>query len=270
MKALKYIFYILLSITLLIAGLGIFAKSSYHIERSIVIDAPKALVYDQVRLFKNFHEWLPWSKLDTNMQLIYGGTDGEAGSTYAWKGNKDAGEGKQTLKSVTPDRLEIQQDIVEPLETSIPAYFNITGDEEKTKVTWGFDPHLPFPVNVWAMFTDIDKAMGTDYERGLGYLKRRCESMAHKKYHGYEVAEEDIPAASYISVRKVVPIADISTFFAENLPKIMEVTQKDKLTLAGAPCGLFWSYDEKAGTSDMARSHSGAGRKKSLERLPGI
>lgn len=252
MKALKYLLYVVLTLAALLGILGVFAKKTYHIERSITIDAPKAMVYEQVRLFKNFHDWSPWSQLDPNMKLTYAGTDGEVGSSYTWVGNDEVGEGTQTMKAVAPDRLDLQLDFKRPFESSTPVFFNIVGDEEKTKVTWGFDPKLPFPVNIWAMFTDIDKAMGTDYERGLGYLKRRCEGMAHKKYHGYEVAEEEIPEAFYVGARKEIPIADITTFYGENLPKIMEFATTEKLTMAGAPAGLYWTYDEKGGKTDMA------------------
>lgn len=252
MKALKYLLYFLLGIAVLIGALGLFAKKTYHIERSIDIDAPKALVYDQVRLFKNFHEWSPWSKLDPNMKLSYEGTDGEAGASYSWVGNDDVGEGKQTLKTAGPDRVELQLDFVKPFKSTIPVFFNVTGNEEKTKVVWGFDPKFPFPVNIWAMFTDIDKAMGGDYERGLGFLKRRCEGMAHKKYHGFEVSEEDLTEAYYLALRKEVPIADITTYFTESLPKVLSTVSTEKLTQAGAISGLYWTYDEKAGKTDMA------------------
>ncbi len=252
MKSLKYLFFFLLGIAVLIGGLGLFAKSSYHIERSIAIDAPKNLVYDQIRLFKNFHDWSPWSKLDTTMILTYSGTDGEVGATYSWKGNDDAGEGKQTIKTLSPDRIELLMEIVKPLEISIPAYFNVTGDAEKTNVTWAIELQLPFPSNVWAMFTDIDNAMGTDYAHGLGFLKRRCESMAHKKYHGYEVAEADIPDTHYLSARKVVPFEEIGPYFAEFMPQLTAVVDTEKLTLVGAPSGLFWTYDKEKKQTDMA------------------
>lgn len=252
MRALKYILYILLGLVVLIGALGLFAKSSYHIERSIEIDAPKNLVYDQVLFFKNFHEWSPWSHLDPNMKLSYEGTEGTAGASYSWSGNDDVGEGKLTLKAASPEQLGLQLDFVRPFKSSIPVVYKITGNEEKTKVTWGFDPHFPFPINVWAMFTDIDKAMGGDYERGLSYLKRRCESMAHKKYHGYEVAEQDLSAINYLSLRKVVPIAEITAYFAENLPKIMSVSAAEKLSPAGPISGLYWTFDQKSGMTDMA------------------
>lgn len=252
MKALKFLVYFLLGLAAIIVLLGLFAKQDYHIERSIEIDAPKSMVYEQILRFKNFHEWSPWSKLDPNMKLTYSGVDGEAGASYEWAGNKDVGSGKQTLKTVGPDRLDLELQFKEPFESLTPVFFNIKGDSLKTKVTWGFDPHFPFPINIWAMFTDIDKAMGADYERGLGFLKRRCESIAHKKYNGYEISEEEIPEAYYWSLRKVVPFADITTFYGESLAKIQEAATAEKLTAAGAPTGLFWTYDETAGETDMA------------------
>ena len=55
MKIIKYFLYFVLGLVALIGLLGIFAKKSYHIERSIEIDAPKALVNEQIRLCKTFN-----------------------------------------------------------------------------------------------------------------------------------------------------------------------------------------------------------------------
>lgn len=252
MKALKYLIYFLVALAVLIGVLGVFAKNKYHVERKIEIDAPKSMVYDQIRLFKNFNEWSPWAKYDPNLQVTYSGVDGEPGASYSWAGNKDVGEGIETLKSVSPDRLDLELKFIKPIEFTAPVFFNITGDSLKTKVTWGFEPNLPFPVNIWAMFTDVDKAMGPDYEHGLGFLKRRCESMAHKKYHGYEIAEEDVPLAYYLGIRKEVDIADIMPFYQENIVKVQKYADSLKLAPASAPAGLYWTFDLKSGKSDMA------------------
>jgi effector-binding domain-containing protein len=252
MKALKYLLYFLLGVAALIGGLGLFAKNTYHIERSITIDAPKSLVYDQVRLFKNFHEWSPWSKLDPDMKLSFTGNDGTVGATYSWNGNKNVGEGTQTMKAVAADRLDLQLDFKKPFESTVPVFFNVTGDETKTKVTWGFDPHFPFPINIWAMFTDVDKAMGADYARGLGYLKRRCESMAHKKYNGYEVLEEEMPETFYAGIRRTIPLEEMTDFYNVSLPKIIDMAAAEKITIAGSPAGMYWTFDEAGNSTDMA------------------
>jgi effector-binding domain-containing protein len=254
MKALKIIIYILVGLAALIGGLGVFAKSNYHIERSVAIDAPKSMVYDQLLLFKNFHDWSPWSQLDPNIKLEYSDIDGIVGSTYAWDGNNDVGKGKETITKISPDRIDITLDLIKPFKSTVPTSFIIVGDEQKTNVTWNFEFHIPFPFNVGAMFTDIDKAMGGDFARGLGYLKRRCEGMAHKKFNGYEVAEEEIPAAYFVSIRRTLPMDEIPTFYAESLPKIMAAANTEKMTVAGAPSGLYWTFDDVNNTTDMAVS----------------
>ncbi len=252
MKFIKYLLYFVLGLAALIGVLGIFAKKTYHIERSIEIDAPKALVYDQIRFFKNFNEWSPWLKLDPNVTVTYEGADGEVGSAYSWAGNENVGKGKELLKALSADRIDLELQFIEPFESTIPAFFNVTGDTLKTKVSWGFDPHLPFPVNVWAMFTDIDKAMGTDYERGLAFLKRRCESIAHKKYNGYEIVEEDIPATNYFCTKGTVKLDSIQLFFGPGLMRVMGEAAEEKLTVTGPPAGIYWSLDQTAGVSEMA------------------
>ena len=252
MKAIKYLFFALLGIIALVAGLGLFAKKTYHIERSIIIDAPDSLVYEQLWLYSNFKEWSPWHNLDSNMLIRLSGKDGEEGFSFHWSGNEEVGEGTQTLISVFPKRLEFELDLVRPFKSKFPAYFIIEGDKTKTKVTWGFDPKFPFPINVWSMFTDIDIAMGSDYNRGLGYLKRRCEGMAHKKFNGYEIAESDLPATTFIGIRETVDTADIGTYYQENLPKIIGFIDSLELEVDGPPSGLYWTYDEEEGNSDMA------------------
>ena len=49
MKFIKYLLYFVLGLAALIGVFGIFAKNTYHIERSIEIDAPRELVYEQIR-----------------------------------------------------------------------------------------------------------------------------------------------------------------------------------------------------------------------------
>jgi hypothetical protein len=252
MKILKFLLYAVLGLVALVCLLGFFAKKTYHIERSIEIDAPDSVVISQVRLTKNFNKWQPWNDLDPKMTLTYFGTDGEVGSGYAWKGNEDVGEGKQTLTAATPTRLDYQLELTEPFKATPKSFFVFEPKGEKTKVSWGFDPVLPFPVNVWAMFTDVDKAFGADYERGLGNLKKVCEAITHPKYGGYEVLAMDIPLKNYVGLRRVVPFEEIMKSFETGFDSIGATILEQKLTTNGPRAGIFWNYDLEKGTSDMA------------------
>ncbi|MEQ1744814.1 MAG: SRPBCC family protein [Saprospiraceae bacterium] len=252
MKILKFLLYLILGLGVLWVALGIFGKKDYHIERSIEIDAPKDVVYDQVRLFENFPAWSPWAPLDPNMKTSIEGTDGTVGAVYKWAGNDKVGVGQETITALAPDRIDIKITFIEPFESTSPSYMLFEENDKKTKVTWGFDMHIAFPWNGLAMFTDMDAGVGKDYEKGLGNLKKVCEAIAHKKYRGYEVAVEEIPQRFYVGVRKTVAFQDMHAFFETTFGKAMEAVQKNGATLSGAPAGLFWKYDEQAGSADMA------------------
>lgn len=253
MKILKIIAYAVLALALLVVALGLFARKDYHIERSIEIDAPKNVVYEYARYFKNFGAWSPWAALDPNMKTSITGTDGEVGATHSWAGNDDVGEGRQTITAMTPERIDIEVNFRQPFESTSPTYMTFKEDGKKTTVTWAFDMHVVFPWNGLAMFTDMDAGVGADYERGLKTLKKNCEEIAHKKYRGYEVADLDSMAVRYfLGVRKTVNFTDIPAFFGSNFSKAFEQAQKTGAAMAGSPSGLFWSYDEQGGKTDMA------------------
>jgi effector-binding domain-containing protein len=251
MKFLKYLLYTLGAIAALVVTLGIFARKDYHIERSIEIEAPRAVVYDQVRFFRNFAKWSPWGKIDPNMQVSYDGIDGVPGATYCWEGNSDVGKGTQTLKSANPDRIDIEVKFTEPWASTSPAFFVLEDKGEKTRVSWGFDMHVGFPWNAMAMLTDINRGVGKDYERGLGNLKKLCENIMHPRYNGYEVTESDMPAQYFVGLRDTIKIGDIQDFYSKNMPKII-VSMLDTTKTAGTPSGLYWLWDDKNQVTDMA------------------
>lgn len=247
MKALKILLYIVLGLGALWMLLGFFARKDYHIERTAEINAPREVVFEQVRLFKNLKNWSPWHVYDPNMKTEITGTDGEPGARYSWSGNDKVGKGYQLMKSITPGRVEIDVDWGWGVS---PAFFSLEETAgEKTNVIWAMDMHVAFPWNAFAMLTDVNAFVGKDFENGLANLKRVCEQIAHPKYRGYEVAEVDIPVTYYLGIRKIVDTADITAYYTEHLPKIMQMATNKKLTLAGPPSGLFWTWGSE---TDMA------------------
>ena len=143
-KLLKFLLYTALVIVALVVLLGVFAKKDYHIERSIEIDAPQAMIYDYIRSFKNFDQWSPWMALDPEMTSSVSGTDGEVGASHTWKGNEKVGEGRQTITALAPDRIDIKTEFVEPFAGTSPTWFKLEPAGSKIKVSWAFDMHAPF------------------------------------------------------------------------------------------------------------------------------
>lgn len=171
-KGLKIFLFIVLGLVVLI-GAGIIIKTDYEVERSIVIDAPKTDVADNVKSYKIRQEWSPWRKYDTNMKVTFEGTDGEVGSKSMWEGNEDVGKGYQELVAVSDDKIEEKVVFIEPWEGQSPSVFTFEEVENGTKVTWGFKGESPM---ILVLFMDMDKMIGDMYDDGLKDLKTLTET----------------------------------------------------------------------------------------------
>ncbi len=269
MKILKILLYLALGLAALVLILGLFAKRDYVIERSVDIKAGKSLIAEQVGCFKNFEKWSPWQGLDPNQKTSVSEKDCAVGSFYTWAGNDAVGEGKLTITNQTPDEIDLELKFVTPWESKAESYFKFAENTDVTHTTWGVKMSMPFPWNAFAMFTDVDKAIGADYEKGLIKLKAHCEELAaHKKYNGYEVVEMDFPKRFYTGIRQVVAIPQLGIFFQKNMPHAGDAAFKAGAKMAGAPAGLFWSYDEKAQKSDVATAFPITGQEGLGKRIP--
>jgi effector-binding domain-containing protein len=255
MRLLKFLLWLLLASVALICILGLFAKKEFHLERAALIKAPKSMVFEQVRLFSNFEKWSPWQGLDLHQTSSIEGVDGTPGAIYKWNGDKNVGEGTQTIRSVDSNLIKYDIQFVKPFASTANAFYSVTeANGGGTKVVWGFDMKMPFPWNVFGMFTDMNKAVGADYEKGLAKLQMRCEDrFSPKLYGGFEVRDTIFPQRFFASTaRTTVNGVDIPTFLAKNYGAIGQAFAIAKLATDGMPCGFYWPSDDiKNGNFDM-------------------
>jgi effector-binding domain-containing protein len=257
MKILKFLLYTILALVVFVLAAGLFARKDYHIERSWEINAPKSIIFDQLVHYKNFQKWSPWSALDPNMKYTISEPDGKVGSIYTWKGNDKVGEGSMETAAITNDRIDTKVIFKNPWESSMPTFFKMEEKGKAIKVSWGSDMIIPFPMNAFAMFTDVDKAIGTDYETGLRNLKKTCEDLASQRYGGFDVKDADAPVRYFSGIRKVVPFAEMDKFFQENAPKVAELTKKAGGLIQDAiPVAIVFTYDTIGMKSDCVAAVS--------------
>lgn len=153
------------------------APKSYMIKRSIIIDKPHTAVFKYLKFIKNQDHWSPWKKKDSDMKQEYIGIDGEVGFIAKWEGNSDVGIGEQEITNIIENRrIEVTLRFYKPWK-SVSNSYTIIDDIGKmqTKVTWGFYGENIFPVNVFMLFYNMDKAVGKDFEEGLNNLKMILE-----------------------------------------------------------------------------------------------
>jgi hypothetical protein len=167
---------IILILVILLAGFAVYVgsrPSEYKIERSIVVDAPVEDVYPYVVIFRRWQEWSPWAKLDPKMVVEYGGPKGGYGSTYHWKGDDKVGEGKMTMTGALKDELvQIKLEFIKPWAQVSRTEFRFKAEAPaRTLVTWTMTGTHDWVGKLFAVFVDMDKVVGADFEKGLLALK---------------------------------------------------------------------------------------------------
>ena len=172
------VLYIVVALVILFFALSALGPKTYAVDRTIVIDKPRADVYNSIKYLKSHDDWSPWSRRDPNIQQQYNGTDGEVGFTSSWQGNKDVGEGEQEIrKLVDNERIETELRFTKPWKSRSDAFIQLEdAGDSSTKVTWGFSgKNESAMMRIMGLFMNMDKMVGKDFEEGLASLKESLE-----------------------------------------------------------------------------------------------
>jgi hypothetical protein len=171
---------------------------SFRAERSAEINAPPAIVFNQVNDFSKWQAWSPWAKLDPNVKLELSANPVGKGATYKWEGNDDVGSGAMTILESTPaEKVDIDLHFLKPFEAKNKTVFTFKGDANKTTVTWAMEGHNNFVTKAFSMFVNMDEMVGKDFEKGLAQMKTVSEAEAQAQKAAAEAqAKADAEAAA--------------------------------------------------------------------------
>jgi hypothetical protein len=168
--------YIILGIIALLFIAGLFISKDMSAYREIVIYKPKAEVFNYIKYLKNQHNYSKWARLDPGMKNEYRGTDGAPGFINSWEGNKKVGKGEQEILAVSDGRLDTELRFEKPFKSIAKAKMTTeAAGDNATKVTWGFESKMNYPLNVMKLFMNMDKSIGDDFSTGLNNLKEVME-----------------------------------------------------------------------------------------------
>ncbi|SHN27409.1 Polyketide cyclase / dehydrase and lipid transport [Cyclobacterium lianum] len=178
MKILKIILIVLLILIAIPLVAAIFVPKDYYVEREVTINKPHQEVYSYVRLLRNQDNFSTWSSRDPAMKKSYTGSDGEVGFIAAWESeNPDVGVGEQEIIAIEEGRrIDYALRFKEPFEASDRAHMEFEElGANQTKVIWGFEGHMDYPMNAMLLFIDMESLLGNDFESGLQQLKEILE-----------------------------------------------------------------------------------------------
>lgn len=181
MKILKIIGIAILSlIAIALVAVSVMSPVS-HMERSIVVNAPPASVFQQLASFEEFNKWSPWVKMDPNAKQTIEGPATGVGAKMSWDG-PETGRGSQWTVEYEENKRIKNAMAFEGMEGATFAEFVLEEVPEGTKVTWTYDNDVKETGFGNASMTKFFNAfmlegmLGKQYEEGLAAMKQIVES----------------------------------------------------------------------------------------------
>jgi uncharacterized protein YndB with AHSA1/START domain len=159
--------------------IALFVKKEYKVVREVVIHKSVTEVFDYIKHLKNQDSYSKWAMMDPNMKKTFTGTDAKVGFISAWESeDKNVGVGEQEIIKITEnERIEFELRFHKPFKAVHLAYMTTEKiSEDQTKVQWGFEGDMKYPMNLMLLFMNFDKMIGGDLETGLSRLKVNLES----------------------------------------------------------------------------------------------
>jgi len=175
LKFLKFLFYLVVTVAIIIVGGSFLLPAEAVVTRSIEIAAPPDKVFAIVGDLNRLPEYSPWAELDPNAKYAYEGPVTGVGQKMSWTSqNADVGSGSQTITEYDPPRHVASELDFGPMGKAT-ASWDLEPSGAGTKATWGFRSRLDGIAPRWfgLMF---DRWIGADYEKGLQRLKAAAEA----------------------------------------------------------------------------------------------
>lgn len=252
MKILKYLLYILLVLVGIVILLGLFGPKTYDVQRSRVIAASSDQVWPYVSNWEKINTWSPWVRMDSTIKLTYEGDQGSVGSKYSWD-SKKMGSGEQTITALDPNKtMEAELKIRMFGESTSKTFISLQDTAGGTKVTWGMNGNNTFMGRVFGVLMNADKMIGESYEKGLNSLDSLIATVPKSNAMEIQINTEEFPGGNYLAIRRAIKISKLGDFFMNNFKAVMDGAKSAKAELAGAPAGLYYTWEPDKDMTDVA------------------
>lgn len=227
----------------LLSLVSLFLPAELHVERSLEIGAPPAMVFDQVNTLRNWKNWSHWDRIDPDMISSYEGPESGVGATHFWSSrHRSVGTGSMTITEST-----------EP--SSIATSLSFGGSRSQggwrfeptqggTGVTIFMDMKFPFFGRIFPGLM-MNEWLGKDFEEALNGLKAYCEALPEEQASAWNVEYVTTEATPALSIRILSDQARFSTKLGEAYTTILSLMQQQGLRQSGAAYAIYyrWSKD---------------------------
>ena len=190
----------------------------YHVERSILVQAPKSKVKAFIEDFNHWNSWSPWTIAEPDCPIQIEGVAGTHGHSMQWDG-QIIGSGINVLATNSDDLLTFDLSFLKPFKSKAKTAFHLKEKDGATEVTWTMDSKMPF--FLFFMVPMMKGMISMDYDRGLRMLKEVAEA---GKVNASTTNQGviDLNGFSYIGIKRNVSIDEIGEFMQKDFNSLTE------------------------------------------------
>lgn len=150
--------------------------ADYSVSREVVINASPESIFPFINSSKKTNDWMPWKDSDPTAQMVYSGPDEGLGSTASWNSQGQLGTGKaEVIESKANTVVKTQLTYTKPMQMSQLAEISLAPTADGTLVRWSVSGKNSFLGRMFCVFVNMDKMVGSQFEKGLATLKGLVE-----------------------------------------------------------------------------------------------
>lgn len=221
---------------------------TYHVYRSIEIDASPDDVFEVVADFSKWKEWSPWLCAEPDAEVTVTGDPSSLEAQYSWSGEV-VGAGEMEHKKLERGRLiENELRFLKPFKSTCEVWFDLEPAGSGTKITWHMRGSLP-----WFLFwmtSMMEVYIGMDYERGLKMLKEWIETgeILSRTINNGVVSVGPIRMAG---IRKTCTLKDIGPQMQSALCQAAETISQHGISTDAGVMTVYHTANLKTGIFDF-------------------
>jgi effector-binding domain-containing protein len=251
MEAFKFIIFLLLILIIGACTYVAVQPNQYEVVRTRTIDAPAAVIYDNIIDYRNWEAWSPWIEKNPETKVTYPEQTKGIGGSQSWE-DKDGIGTMKTMAATSPNYIEQTMQFEDFEPSKIIWNFNTTEDNT-TNVTWIMKGEkIPFGFKLYAVFSGgFDNMIGPDFERGL----ERLDSLVVESTKKHEITVNGITeygGGFYLYKTTNAKDSNISQKMAEQYGSLMAYITQNNIAMAGMPLTIYNEMNPENGTVIMS------------------
>jgi effector-binding domain-containing protein len=240
-KFLKRTGIVLLVLVLIWTITALFSSPTCHVERTMAINAPAGVVFDQINTLQNWKKWSYWDNIDKiSMHDSFAGPESGIGNKHFWNSPNDSvGKGSLTITRSEPNKFVETELAFDKMGTSMGGW-KINDSAGTVYVTTYMDMKPPFFMRPMMLFMNVDKMLGPDFDKSLDGLKKVSEAAASLSASSTaKIEQTTVPSMEIMSIMDSCTSSNISQKLGQLYMEIGVETQKQGLKQAGPVFAVY-------------------------------